>query len=164
MTVDQSVVERATAAAGRTAGRAQALAELAVPGEERELVRRVLNLPLRKQLLLARRLWRDRRIGALARAPLAGGLVYAVLPIKLTPPVLGPLRRFEKVATLALLLWLLVRLAPRDVVRAHLDQVERPSRLPWRRSRPPARGRTARVQRRVQSAPWPACHGSAPAG
>ncbi len=125
----EGMVERAGEAAGRAAGRAQEIADRVVPGEERGLVRRAMALPLRKKLRLARRLWRDPRMGAAARAPLIAGLAYAVLPIKVTPRFLGPLREFEKVAGLALLLWLLVRLAPRDVLAEHIEDLERPGFL-----------------------------------
>jgi uncharacterized membrane protein YkvA (DUF1232 family) len=126
MSAKTDVVEKVSDLAGRATGQAQALADRAVPEEERGLIRRAMDLPLRKKLALARRLWRDPRMSAYARAPLIAGLAYAVLPIKLTPKWLGPLREAEKIAGLALLLWLLVRLAPRDAVQEHLDALDKP--------------------------------------
>jgi hypothetical protein len=127
------LIERVSGAAGHAAGRAQALAARAVPEAERGVIRRAMDLPLNKKLALVRRLWRDPRMGAAARAPLVAGLVYAVLPIKVTPKVLGPLREFEKVVGLGALLWLLLRLAPRDVIEEHLDALDRPGL--WQRLR-----------------------------
>ncbi len=125
-TTDQ-MIERISGAAGRAAGRAQVIADRVVPEEERGLIQRVMDLPLRQQLHLARALWDDHRIGATARASLLAGLAYTVLPIKLSPKALGPLRDFEKVAGIGVVLWLLVRLTPRDVVVEHLDALDRPS-------------------------------------
>jgi len=62
-----------------------------------------------------------------SQSSLLAGLAYAVLPIKLSPKALGPLRDFEKVAGIGVVLWLLVRLTPRDVVVEHLDALDRPS-------------------------------------
>lgn len=126
MTTSGEMFQRVSGAAGRAAERAQGLADRVLTEDERGLIGRVMDLPLQKKLQLARRLWRDPRMGAAARAPLLAGLVYAVLPLKVTPKVLGPLREFEKVVGLGVLLWLLVRLAPRDVVAEHLDALERP--------------------------------------
>lgn len=126
MTTAGEMFERVSGVAGRAAGQAQALADRMVPEEERGLIRRAMDLPLAKKFGLARRLWRDPRMSAAARGPLIAGLVYAVLPLKLTPRVLGPLREFEKVVGLGILLWLLVRLAPRDAVEEHLRDLERP--------------------------------------
>src|SRR5437867_2772573 len=100
MSAREDVIERMSATAGRAVGRAQALADRAVPEEERGLIRRVMDLPLRKKLQLARRLWRDPRTGARARAPLLAGLAYAVFPLKFTPKALGPLREVEKLVGL----------------------------------------------------------------
>jgi hypothetical protein len=126
MSARAEAVERLSSAAGRAVGQAQALADRAVPEEDRSLIGRVMELPLRKKLTLARALWRDPRMSSFARAPLIAGLAYAVVPIKVTPKVLGPLREFEKVVGLGALLWLLIRLAPHDVIREHLDKIERP--------------------------------------
>lgn len=125
------LVRRLSNTAGRVAGQAEVLAERAVPAADRDLIRRAMDLPLRKKLALARRLWRDPRMGVAARAPLLAAIAYAVLPIRLTPLKLGPLRSIEKVAGVGVLLWLLLRLAPPDVVRDHLDTMEKPGR--WQR-------------------------------
>jgi uncharacterized membrane protein YkvA (DUF1232 family) len=121
----ERLIERLSGAAGTAVGRAQALGERLLPAEERALIRRAAGLPLGRRLRLARRLWRDPRVGGAARVPLLVGLAYAVLPVGLLPRRLGPLRRVEKAVGLAALLWLLVRLAPQDVLAEHLDAVER---------------------------------------
>lgn len=136
--------DRVSEAAGRAVGQAQVLADRVVPEEERGLIRRVLDLPWSKKLRLARRLWTDPRMGAAARAPLIAGLAYTVLPIKVTPPVLGPLRDYEKLVGLAVLLWALIRLAPREVVEEHVGAMERPGL--WNRlTRKDGSGRGAEV-------------------
>ena len=126
MAASNDIVERVFAAADRAAERAEQIAGRVVPEEERSLIGRVMELSLHKKVLLARRLWRDPRMGAAARTPLIAGLVYAVLPLKFTPKFLGPLRDFEKIVGLGVLLWLLIRLAPRDVIAEHLEALEPP--------------------------------------
>ena len=126
MPTTDEMIDRIGGAAGRAMGRAQVIADRVVPEDERSLIQRVLDLPLRKQLQLARRLWDDPRMGATARASVVAGLAYAVLPIKLSPKALGPLREFEKVVGIGVMLWLLVRLVPRDIVVEHLDALDRP--------------------------------------
>ena len=123
------MIERVSGAAGRAVGRAEAIADRVAPPEERRLIGRAMDLPLSKKFLLARRLWRDERVGVPARAPLIAGLAYAVLPVGLTPARFGPLRGIEKIAGLGILLWLLIRLAPQDVLAEHLDHLDRPGLL-----------------------------------
>ena len=130
--------ERVSEAAGRAVGQAQVIADRVVPEEERGVIRRVMDLPVQKQLQLARRLWDDPRMPAAARASVLVGLGYAILPIKLSPRFLGPLRDFEKIVGLGVLLWALLQLAPRDVIDEHLDELEKPglwSRITRRGSR-----------------------------
>ena len=108
---------------------AERAAERAVPAHERDLIRRALDLSTRKKLQLVRRLWQDPRIRDTTRVPMVAGLAYMVLPVKVLPPVLAPLRPFEKVIGLGLILWLIIRLTPEHVLREHLDAVERPGVL-----------------------------------
>jgi hypothetical protein len=126
-----NMIERVAGAAGRVAGRAQIVARRAVPDDERRLIGRAMRLPFRKKFSLARRLWRDPRMGTVARAPLVAGVAYALVPFGLTPRRLGPLRELERIVGLSALLWLLVRLAPRDALAEHLDALEQPG-LWWR--------------------------------
>ena len=63
------------------------------------------------------------------RAPMVAGIVYLISPVRLLPVRLGPLRQFEKLIGLGLLLWLIVRITPEDVLREHLDAVEQPGFL-----------------------------------
>ncbi|MFN8559659.1 MAG: hypothetical protein U0531_20725 [Dehalococcoidia bacterium] len=122
-----SWLERVSAAAGLAAGHAQIVGERLLPEEERAVIGRVMDLSLPRKLRLARRLWRDRRLDPVARTPLLAAMDYAVLPVKVTPVRLGPFREIEKVVGLGVLLWLLVRLAPRDVVVEHLTAIEPPT-------------------------------------
>jgi hypothetical protein len=120
------LIQRVSGAAGQVVGQAEVLAERAVPAADRDIIRRAMDLPFGKKLALARRLWRDPRMGMVARAPLVASLAYAVLPIKLTPLKLGPLRSVEKIVGLGVLLWLMLRLAPQDVVEQHLNALDKP--------------------------------------
>lgn len=130
------LIDRVSGAAGTAVGHAEALAGRIAPEADRGLIRRAMDLPLRKKVQFARRLWDDPRMGQYARLPVLAGLAYAVLPLRFTPKVLGPVREVERIAGLAALLWLLVRLAPRDVVTEHLEALEQPGRLGrlWRRT------------------------------
>lgn len=127
VTARGDVLERVTEAAGRIAGQAETIADRVVPPAERSLIGRAMELPLQKKLGLARRLWRDERVGGVARGALLASAAYAVLPIKVTPRFLGPLREAEKVVGLGVLLWLLIRLAPQEALAEHLDALDRPS-------------------------------------
>ena len=108
---------------------AERLVDRVAPPAEREIIRRALDLSTPQKARLVRRLWRDPRVRASTRLPMAAGALYLVLPIKLVPPALAPLRRWEKLIGLGLLLWLIVRITPEDVLREHLDAVERPGMI-----------------------------------
>lgn len=108
---------------------AEKLVDRMAPPADRELIKRAADLPTRKKIALVRRLWRDERVRDLSRIPLLAGAAYAVLPIRVLPPKLGPLRDWEKLVGLSLLLWLIVRLTPGAVLREHLEAVERPGLL-----------------------------------
>lgn len=125
----EHLFDRVSGAAGAAIGHAEAIADRVAPEADRGLIRRVMDLPMRKKVQFARRLWRDPRMSQYARLPVLAGLAYAVLPLRVTPKVLGPVREVERVAGLAVLLWLLVRLAPRDAVTEHLDALEKPGLL-----------------------------------
>lgn len=124
MAGDESLLVKAERAAAGLIEGAERLADRVAPPSERDLIRRALALPMGRQLLLVRRVWRDPRVRDVTRLPMIAGLVYLVLPVRLLPPVFGPLRRWEKLIALVALLWLLVRLTPEDVLREHLDAVE----------------------------------------
>ena len=108
---------------------AERLVDRVAPPAEREIIRRALDLSTPQKVRLVRRLWRDPRVRASTRLPMAAGALYLVLPIKLVPPALAPLRRWEKLIGLGLLLWLIVRITPEDVLREHLDAVEGPGMI-----------------------------------
>ncbi|MDQ3653772.1 MAG: hypothetical protein M3457_01660 [Chloroflexota bacterium] len=114
---------------GDLAVNADNLINRVAPPEDRDLIRRAMDLSGRKKLLLARRLWKDPRVQRTARIPMLGGAVYLISPIKLLPARFGPLRQFEKIVGLGLVLWLIVRITPEDVLREHLDAVDRPGPL-----------------------------------
>lgn len=108
---------------------AERLADKVVPPVERDLVRRAMDLSMRRKLLLVRRLWKDQRVRDITRVPMVMGAAYMILPIRVLPKVLAPLRSVEKVLGLAALLWLIVRITPDAVLREHLESVEAPSLL-----------------------------------
>ena len=108
------------------AAEAEKLVDRVAPPADRDVIKRAFDLPTRKKIALVRRLWRDERVRDLSRVPLLAGAAYAVLPIRVLPPKLGPLRDWEKLVGLSAILWLIVRLTPEAVLREHLEAVERP--------------------------------------
>jgi hypothetical protein len=114
---------------GDLAAGVERLAEGIAPAGDRELIQRALDLSARKKFLLARRLWTDERVQTAARLPMVLGTIYLLLPIHLLPARFGPFRQWEKLIGLAVLLWVIVRIAPEEVLREHLDAVDRPGLL-----------------------------------
>ncbi|MBM4434350.1 MAG: DUF1232 domain-containing protein [Chloroflexi bacterium] len=85
----------------------------------RRLLARELALVVPNLLRLFRGLLGDRRVPLGAKLALALGLLWLASPIDLIPefvPVAGPL---DDVIVAALMLWLVSRMAGRDVVREH---------------------------------------------
>lgn len=121
-----SGIARAERLTGELVEGAHRLADQVAPPSERDLIRRTLDLSTRKKFLLARRLWKDPRVQATTRMPMIAGTVYMMLPIRLLPARFGPIRQWEKLLGLGLLLWLIVRITPEEVLREHLDAVEKP--------------------------------------
>ncbi|MFN8586029.1 MAG: DUF1232 domain-containing protein [Dehalococcoidia bacterium] len=69
----------------------------------------------------ARAIARDRRVPRLARwLPLALA-VYLAFPIDLIPDVIPLLGQLDDVLAVALVLWLLIRLVPHEVIEEHLS-------------------------------------------
>ena len=103
---------------------AERLAERVSPASERDLIHRVFELPARKQLLLARRLWADPRVHKRTRLTMIAGTTYMLLPIRLLPRRFALIRPLEKLIGLGFFLWLIARLTPDAIIREHLDVVE----------------------------------------
>src|SRR5262245_30513834 len=122
-------IKRAERLAGELVEGAERLVDRVAPPDERDLVRRALDLSNRKKLLLARRLWKDARVRAATRMPMLIGIAYMLLPIRLVPIRFAMVRPWEKLIGLGLLLWLIVRITPEHVLREHLDAIERPGAL-----------------------------------
>ena len=129
MAEPESFLRAAERTAAGVVESAERIADRVVPPRERDLIRRALDLPTRKKLLLVRRLWRDRRVRDAARVPMVVGAAYMLSPVTVVPRFLTPLRPIEKVIGLSLLAWLIIRITPEDVLREHLDAVERPGVL-----------------------------------
>jgi hypothetical protein len=122
-------LKRAERFAGQIVDGAERLAERVAPQSERDLIQRALDLSARKKLLLARRLWRDPRVRKATRLPMFAGTLYMLLPIRLIPMRFAAIRPWEKLIGLGLVLWMIARLTPDDILREHLDAVERPGRI-----------------------------------
>jgi hypothetical protein len=124
--LDTPGAERAIQSASRLMEGAERLADQIAPPSERDLMRRALDLSARKKLLLARRLWKDERVRTRARIPMFVGTIYAFLPISVIPLRFAFLRQWEKLIGLGLVLWLIIRITPEEVLREHLEAVEKP--------------------------------------
>jgi len=92
---------------------------------ERDHLRRILGLPVRRKLRFAFGLTRDGRLSPLMLAPLVGVIAYLILPINLIPKWLFLIRKFDNLIIGLIGLWLFVKLTPPEVLDDHLAQVER---------------------------------------
>lgn len=122
-------LKRAERFAGQLVGGAERLAERVAPHSERDLIQRTLDLSARKKLILARRLWTDPRVRKATRLPMFAGTLYMMLPVRLIPARFAAVRPWEKLIGLGLVLWMIARLTPEEILREHLDAVERPGRI-----------------------------------
>jgi len=94
-----------------------------VSADDRSRIAEVTKLPLWQKVRLAWRLRRDRRVPALMILPLAGVIIYIVLPFHVLPRRLKLLRTFDDLLVAAAGLWLLVKLIPKDVLDEHLGRL-----------------------------------------
>jgi hypothetical protein len=117
-------LKRAEHFAGEVVHGVERLAERVSPASERDLIQRVLDLSARKQLLLARKMWTDPRVRRATRLPMMAGTIYMLLPIRLLPRRFALIRPWEKLIGLGLVLWLIARLTPDEIIREHLDAIE----------------------------------------
>lgn len=92
--------------------------------EQRDLVRRLVRLPMFGKLHLVTSVLRDSRVTPLMEAPLLAAVAYIVLPINLVPRRLFFVRTFDDVIVAGLGLWLFVRLVPPEVLDEHLKKIE----------------------------------------
>ncbi len=113
-----STAETLARLAGRLVGQAERAADVAVPPEQRDAVRRVLALSLPGRLQVTWRVLRDTRTPDAARFLLFFSAAYALLPLRLSPARLGPLQRMEKLVLLPALIWATLRLLPPEVLDA----------------------------------------------
>jgi uncharacterized membrane protein YkvA (DUF1232 family) len=93
------------------------------PGE-RDLVRRILRLSLRRKLRLALALVRDPRIPLVVRAIPPALILYLATPIDLIPDFIPVLGHLDDAAVLILGVGLLLRFTPRDVLEEHVSRLE----------------------------------------
>jgi hypothetical protein len=107
----------------------QQMIDRVAPPTERHLVTQARDRSLLNQLRVAGRVWRDPRVRPVPRILMLAALGYLVLPLSVVPRRVGPLpakvlRPLQQLLVLVVLLWLIVRLTPRHVLREHLDAVE----------------------------------------
>jgi len=93
--------------------------------EQKEILGRVLSLPLRRKVRLAWRLRKDRRVSQIAKLPLLLVIAYVATPINVLPRWIPIVRRFDNLLIGALGLWLFVKLVPNDLLDEHLGRLER---------------------------------------
>ncbi|MHB8574621.1 MAG: YkvA family protein [Dehalococcoidia bacterium] len=106
-----------------------------VDSGERESIKRILRLSLRRKLRLAWQMRRDPRVSQAAKIPLLVVIAYIVTPIHVLPtkiPLLKHLpfmRQIDDLIMAALGLWLFVKLVPDDVLDEHLSRAEKHPRI-----------------------------------
>ncbi len=84
--------------------------------------RMLVHLP--NFIKLYTRLWRDKRVGVLARAVLVLGALYFVMPIDALNDLMIPLGWADDTAVLVAALWGFVKLCPRRVVQEHVEIID----------------------------------------
>jgi uncharacterized membrane protein YkvA (DUF1232 family) len=92
--------------------------------EERELLRRIGRLPLRRKLTLGVRLATDAQVPLTLRLLPVLMLAYLLLPFDLVPDFIPALGQLDEVLLLGLALGVLLRRVPRGVIEAHVAGLE----------------------------------------
>jgi len=90
----------------------------AADADTRELGRRIVRLPWRRKLALMRMLMRDREIPGWLRAIPPGLVLYLAMPLDIIPDFIPVLGQIDDAIVLAVGIALLVRLLPRERLRA----------------------------------------------
>lgn len=91
------------------------------PGQM-DLARLLLHLP--NFVKLYTRLWRDPRVGPLARTVLIVGLLYLLMPFDALFDLMVPLGLMDDLAVVTAALWGFVKLCPPRVVAEHVEIID----------------------------------------
>lgn len=86
------------------------------------MARLLIHLP--NFVKLYTRLWRDKRVGPLARAILVAGLLYVIMPIDALADLMVPLGWSDDVVVAVAALWGFVKLCPPRVVAEHVEIID----------------------------------------
>ncbi len=70
------------------------------------------------------RLWHDKRVGVLARAVLALGVLYFIVPVDALSDFIIPLGWADDTIVLMAALWAFIKLCPRRVVQEHVEIID----------------------------------------
>lgn len=93
--------------------------------EGRQVIKRILRLPIRSKLRLAAALFREPRIPWYLRAIPAILVLYLAMPIDLIPDFIPVLGQIDDVAVVIVGVGVLLRFAPREIVESHIALYER---------------------------------------
>lgn len=92
--------------------------------DERNQIKRILGLPLRRKLRFAMSLRRDSRVTGLMQLPLLAIVAYLVLPVHVVPRWIPFFRRLDNLVALAIGLWVFIKLTPPHLLEDHLERAE----------------------------------------
>jgi uncharacterized membrane protein YkvA (DUF1232 family) len=90
----------------------------------RDLVERILRLPLRDKLRLALALMRERRIPLLVRAVPPALVLYLAMPLDVIPDFIPVIGHLDDALVLLLGVAVLLRFTPRAVLEGHVARLE----------------------------------------
>jgi uncharacterized membrane protein YkvA (DUF1232 family) len=76
---------------------------------------------LRRNIRLAWRLFRDRRIPLSSKLPLPLALLYVISPVDVAPDLLPLLGQMDDMTIILVTLMVFLKLAPPEVIREHLE-------------------------------------------
>jgi uncharacterized membrane protein YkvA (DUF1232 family) len=99
--------------------------------QEKDHLRRILRLSLRRKFRLAWRMRHDPRVSQAAKLPLIVALAYVLSPVSILPARIPFARRLPFIRQIdnfimaAIGLWLFVKLIPHLILEEHLSGVER---------------------------------------
>ncbi len=84
----------------------------------------ISKLPFRRRFILFWRLFRDGRVPLRAKLVLPGIALYLLVPVDLLPDFIPVVGYLDDVLVVILGLWLLLRLAPRQVFDEHIERLK----------------------------------------
>jgi uncharacterized membrane protein YkvA (DUF1232 family) len=90
----------------------------------RSLLKRVLRLPMRAKLRLAWLTFRDRRVPLLVRLLPPALIFYLAMPVDIIPDFIPVIGQLDDLLVVAIGAGLLLRMAPLEVIDAHVSDLE----------------------------------------